>query len=369
MRPLAVGGYTTSEVRAALHRGSRSWRFRYELLDVNGRPKRELTNVLSTTISNDATAKVKRTARFDIVDDGEIDFLSERIKAYAGLVMPDGGVAEWPMGVFLLTTPPREADESGVVTRKVDAYDLLQVLTDDRVLTRHTILAGAKYTDAVADLIDSAGLFELAIAASDSVLPSARDWDMGTPRLDIINDLLSAICYRSLYVDEDGVVCARPYVPASARGSDYTYEADEESVLFPAITDKLDLFAVPNQWLVVRSEADSASLTASWTNRNPDSPTSTIHRGRMIVHFESGVDAADQAALDAIVQRMAEEASQVYEEIEFKTGLMPFHGEYDVLQLEYTPLGLYGKFLETQWSLEMAAGKQMTHTVQRVVAV
>jgi hypothetical protein len=369
MRPLAVGGYTSSEVRAALHRGARSWRFRYERLDLNGRPIGELTNVLSATISNDATAKVKRTARFDIVDDGTVDFLSDRIKAYAGLVMPDGGVAEWPVGVFLLTTPPRASDESGVVTRKVDAYDLLQVLSDDRVIARYTVLAGARYMDAVGDLINTAGLFDVAITPSDAVLPTARDWDMGTPRLDIINDLLAAICYRSLFVDEEGVICARPYVTASARDPDYTYEADEESVLFPAITDKLDLFEIPNQWLIVRSEADSAPLTASWTNSNPDSPTSTVRRGRMIVHFESGVDAADQAALDGIVQRMAEEASQVYEEIDFGTGLMPFHGEYDVLELVYSPLGLYGKYLETQWSMEMAAGKQMTHTVQRMVEV
>lgn len=369
MQSLSVNGYTSDQVQKALHGPSRKMSFRYELLSSANVKKADIRTVTAASISNNALAEIKRTAKFTLVDDGNINFLSDRIKPYARLKMPDGGYSEWPLGVFIPTTPPRKSDATDVVTREIEAYDLLQVLVDDKVADRFTITTGSNYIASVKSLLDGAGIASQNLTATDKTLPADRDWDPGTTKLSIINDLLGAINYRSLWFDENGVAIAQPYVTPEVRASEYTYRDDDSSVIFPTVQHSLDLFALPNQWVLYVSEADREPLRSVYTNSSPNSPTSTVNRGRTIVAAPEQVDAADQATLDALAERKAFEASQVYEQVEFETALMPFHSDSDVYTLEFSALGLSAKYSETQWDMELKAGGRMRHQIRRVVSV
>lgn len=394
---MARGGYTAEQVKAALHAPNRQIAFRYDLLDSQNNYKRALTTVMGGSISYNSLAEIKRTARFSIKDDGTINFLSDRIKPYCRLWVPPGrvlaryytflqasfpalheeirlapetgGWVEFPLGVFILSTPPRRADAYGVVTREVEAYDLLQVLTDDKVEDRYTVTAGTNYIAAIKTLLDGAGLTQQNLTATDKTLPTDRDWGPGTKKLHIINNLLSAINYRSLYIDEDGFAVAKPYVSPASRASEYTYRDDDQSVIFPGPEQSLDLFAVPNKWVLVVSEPDRDPLTATYINDNPNSPTSTVSRGRTIVDYREYVEAADQATLNARAERIAFEASQVYEKVIFETAIMPMHSDSDVFTLEFSDLGISAKYAETGWSFELRAGARMRHEIRRVVNI
>lgn len=368
MQSLAIGGCTAEQVKAALHAASRHMAFRYELLDSQNKFKKHLDSVLSGHVSNNALADIKRTARFSLKDDGSINFLSDRIKPYARLKM-SGGWVEWPLGVFVLSTPPRRVDAAGVVTREVEAYDLLQVLKDDKVTDRYTVALGTNYITAVKTLLDGAGLTSQNLTATDKTLPAARDWAPGTEKLRIINDLLGAINYRSLFMDENGAAVAQPYVSPADRASEYIYRDDQDSVIFPEVEQSLDLFAVPNKWTVVVSEPDRTPLVSTYTNVNPSSSTSTVSRGRTIVDYREQQEAADQASLDAKVQRIAFEASQVYESIEFETAIQPFHSDSDVYTLEFTGLGISAKYSEQSWDMPLKSGSKMKHRIRRVVSI
>ena len=83
---------------------------------------------------------------------------------------------------------------------------------------------------------------------------------------------------------------------------------------------------------------------------NPNSITSSS-RGRTIVDFREVDNIADQESLDAYVQRIANNASQVYGYINFETAIMPMHSYSDVLDLGYSKLGIAGKYSETNWTL------------------
>lgn len=277
-------------------------------------------------------------------------------------------LVEFPLGVFIPSTPPRKADAAGVITREVEAYDLLQVLTDDKVADRYTIAQGTNYITAVKALLDSAGVTAQNLTPSSSTLPADRDWDPGTPKLRIINDMLDAINYRSLWFDADGVAVAQPYVSPADRAAEYTYQDDGQSVIVPEVQESLDLFAVANKWVLTVSEADRPPLRSEYTNANVNSPTSTVSRGRTIVDYRQ-VEAADQAALDAMAARIAFEASQVYQQVEFETAIMPMHSDSDVLNLRFGPLGLDAKYSEVGWSFDLKAGGRMRHRVRRVVTV
>jgi len=372
------GGHTPAEILDALQGvgGRRRFSFRYDLLDRNGAYVAPLPNVVSCSIEQNWLADIKRTARITLRDSGGIDYLSDRIQPWVRLHLPPYGPddwVEWPQGVFLLSSPTRSVDQSGVVLREVEAYDLLQIYADDLVDARYTVPAGTPYIDAIRTLLAPGGTYPFPgtprISPTSATVPIDREWDPGTSRLRIINDLLAAINYESLSFDEYGVAVVRPYVSPDQRAPEYTYGSGPNGVTLPDVEQTLDLFAVPNRWVLVVSEPEEPPLVATYTNSNPSSPTSTVRRGRVITDFRTEQEAADLATLQARAARLAFEASQIYEAVEFATGLMPIHSGNDVYQIVDPRLSINARYVEHSWSMDLRAGSTMRHRARRVVTV
>ncbi|ESU71179.1 hypothetical protein T260_15150 [Geobacillus thermopakistaniensis] len=396
MQPLARDGFTAEQVKAAIHMagGSRKIDFRYELLDKNDNVIGDLNNVIDAEISMDSLASIKRTAKFRLKDDGSINFLSDRIRPYLRLYVPPGrllgryyyffqssfsaefdlrvapekgGWVEFPLGIFLLSSPTRK-DSNQNIYRDVEAYDGLLILRDDKFDTRYTVRAGTNYRQAVIDILASAGITKHNIEQTDKVLPVDMEFEPGKEKLEAINALLTAINYTPIHVDVYGYFTSMTYRSPSIRSAEYTYKDDELSIIYAGMEEELDLFNVPNKWVVLCSNAEQ-SLMSSYTNSNPNSPTSTVNRGRTIVDYREVTDIADQQSLDAYVQRIAFEASQVYGKLTFETALNPLHDYMDVLEIDYSPLGIKGKYVETGWTMPLKAGARMKHEVRKVVAI
>lgn len=366
--------YTSIQVDAALRMVGgvpRTMYFRYNLLDQNNNFKKQLTTVVdgSGTISYDYTQQIKRTGTFTIQDDSSINFLSDRMQPFALLRMPDGNYAQFPLGVFLLSTPPQQTDGALVVTRQVQAYDLNQVLVDWKTTDRYTIPAGTNYISTVQTLLTEAGITATNLTATTLTLPTALDYPGGTSYLDIINDLLTQINYRTLWFDENGVAIAQPWVSPAVQTPAYTYVDDANSIIYPQVSRSLDLFAVPNVWVVVVAQTDQSEIVSTYTNSNPNSPTSTVNRGRQIVHYEQNMNAPLSQTLDSFAQQLAFNDSQVYDTVTYPTAICPMHQDYDTLQFTFSALGVSDKFSEVGWSFPLKAGGQMQHTVRRVVPV
>jgi hypothetical protein len=363
--------HTDAEVLAALNgaTGVRRFAFRYELLTLNNVYVQDLDNMLTAKIDENWLADVKRTATFTIRETGVIDFLSDRIKPYVRTYLPPYGPADYvehPQGVFLLSTPTRNSDSAGRVTREVQAYDPLQVFLDDLVVTRYSVAIGARYTDSVIALL---GSIPKTVEPSTKTLAVVMEWEPGTSKLRIINDLLDAINYESLSFDEEGNAVVRAYRDPASRTEEFVYGDGLAGLVVPDVDQEIDLFSVPNRWSLTVSDPDRPAITSTYTNSDPGSPTSTVRRGRTITDFRLEEDAVDQATLDAKVARLAFEASQLFEAIPFSTALMPIHSGNDVYRIRYAPLAVNSKFTEQSWSLELRAGAQMQHRARRVVTV
>jgi hypothetical protein len=364
-------GHTEAEVLAVLRGdyGFRRFSFRHELLDAGNVYILDLENVEASSIEMNWLGDIKRTAKFSIRETGEIDYLADRIKPYVRTWLPPYGpedYVEHPQGVFLLSSPVRNSDEQNRVTREVNAYDPLKVFTDDKVLTRYTVAAGAKYTDSVSTLL---GSIPKIVAPSTKTLPAAMEWEPGTTKLKIINELLGAINYEALSFDEDGKAIAQSYRDPQTRAEEFTYGVGVAGLVVPNADQELDLFDVANAWSLTVSDPDKPPLTATYTNSDPASPTSTVRRQRTIVDFRTEEDAADLATLQAKVARLAFEASQVYEALNFTTALMPIHSGNDVYRIVYPSLAINTKYTEQTWSLDLRAGSTMKHRARRVVTV
>jgi hypothetical protein len=274
---------------------------------------------------------------------------------------------EFPLGVFLLSTPEKSYQNQNVY-RSIQAYDKLQILLDDGFTARYVANEGEYVTDVITDIIQEAGITQLNIIRSEVQLPTWFSWDPDVSRLEVVNQLLKAINYEPLYVDEYGYFTSQPYRSPVIRSAEYDYKTDAWSVISPGATALQDFFAVPNQWVGVISEPDRVPLTYTYENLNPDSPTSIPARGRTVTKYID-VDAADIESLQGIVQKQAFDDSQVYTELTFQTALMPMHSHNDVYRLQHHKLGIDAKFQELGWSMTLSAGAPMSHKAREIITV
>lgn len=401
----------TDEARNALHAkgGSRQVKYRYDLIRkgivIGALP------VISASISNGLEQQIKRTARFEIAEDSRINWLTDRIRPVMLVRLADGTktvkktVSSWaslreftwadlsgytwdylasggkarrkeaaerweeiPLGVFVPSTPTRSYDGASV-TYSVEAYDLTVIIAEDCVTDHCFIAEGTNYIDAVEALLLSAGIDSVISTPSAEVLPTAREFEIGTSKLSIINTLLTEINYNTVTVNSDGVFLLTPYTEPTPDDISIRYSADEISVMGYPATTELDLYGVPNIFIAVCSNPElGTDLKSVYTNDNPASELSTIRRGRNIVSQIYKPDAiTSQEELDKYIRRIAFEGSQIYQKISFETLVMPEHETGTVLEIHHPDFS--GVFREYSWSMDLSTGGIMQHEVRRLMAI
>lgn len=368
MISLAVNGYTERQIKRALHYvEARRVSFRYELLDGNDISKCEALYVepgSSITLQSDNS--IKRTGRFVIRDDGNINIQTDKIKPYFRLAMPGGGLCEWPLGVFYIPTPT-ESRRAGSKWLEIEAYDKSMILQTDSDSARTYFAEGTKYVDAVSSLLQSAGINRAIITKSEYTLAVAREWDLGTPKSEIIAMLLKEINYNDLYVNENGVFIVEPYIQPSLRTADYTYKADEFSIIpEDGCSRSVDLFNAPNVIIGIVSNPDVEEIKYVYEITDPANPISISARnGRRVVDKHEFEGIASQAELQAATLKYAAEVTEVYETVSIDTALMPHHGYNDLLILDNSMA--FGRYLETSWTMTLKAEERMSHTVRKLI--
>lgn len=372
MVELGKDSYSRAEVVKQLHmqQGSRRVAFRYDLLNIDEVKIGELkAQAGSNRVSMHSLAQIKRTAQFTFKENelNDVDWLNDRIKPVFRLQMPDKNWVEWPLGVFLLSSPARRHNVT--VTRDIDAYDASVILVEDKFDNRYRIPAGKKYVDAVTEIINESGMWKINITEHPGAITTDREFEIGISKLEAINELLKSINYTSLWIDEHGYATAKPYILPTYREVEYTYKTDEISIIHPGALNEIDLFNVANMWVVTASNPEKAPLTSRYVNDLATSQTSTINRKRRIVDFREVDDIYDQQTLDDYVMRIAYESSQVYEKFVFDSANMPQHSYSDMLFIDHTGLGVTNKFTETSWEMDLSNGGKMRHECRRVVRI
>lgn len=366
--------YTRQDLLDALHGiyGKRELHFRYELLDKNNVKIKDLDCIIDGEVSLGSLNQIKRTAKFKLEDKGDINWFNNRIKVFCRLYMPrpksDIPFVEFPLGVFLLAAPTKKL-EGGRIIREVDAFDGLLVLRDDKFESRYFIAKDTNYKEAVTAILQSAGITAFNIAETDEVLSVDKEFEPGREKLFAINELLGAINFVPIHVDVNGYYTSYYYRSPSVRAAEYVYADDKESIITKDTEEELDLTSIPNRWVVTLSNPEELPLTSVYTNDNPDSLTSTINQGRIVTDHREIEEISSQEALDAYVERIAFNASQVYGKLTFSTAINPLHDYADVLQMNVSELNINDKYSQTSWKMPLRAGALMNHEVRKVVQI
>lgn len=315
----------------------------------------------NVSFSGDAEIKMTFSGEFSEIPEN-VNFLRDQLRPY---LMIDGVL--YPAGRFVVTTPDEEISESDRRVFKVTGYDLLYLAKTSVLETRPCYPAGTLYTDLVERLLVESGISEYTITPSDAELTTTReDWEVGTDRLTILNQLLSEINYQSAWMDLDGRVHAEPAKSALIQNVRWSYRHGEKGVLLPGWSREVDVFGVPNVFIVRVENPDYPDvMQVTVEDTDPESPTSIVNIGRRIVSVETLDNIASYAHLEAYAKNLALRKRIASEVVTFESRLEPGHGAGDILSLARP--GMFGVFSETSWSMDLGYNGAMVHTAKRVI--
>lgn len=365
---ISYGNTAEALVLESLRSSSRKMRYEYIITDQYGTPI-GMADIVDGNVTFDSTRQVMRTfsgtiRRNDLVKLESIDY---RLVPYMILDM-DSESYRWPLGLFIIQP---EVNHIGYQTYvRIQGYDMGKVALDWKTDRREYVAAGTMYTSNVAYMLDEMYTDTADIQQSLKTQMYDFEWDIGTDRLTIINDMLTGINYNPLHFTETGRPIVDEYIEPALRDITMYYTTENQSVIVDGITRNSNMFDVPNVFVRYTENIDAVYTISVYENNDTSSPYSIPNRGRRIVDSESVNNSdADQTTMDAYVRRVAIEKSQAAETLTFTTLNMPWHGYRDVMMLFVPEYNISGKYVETGWSMSLTNGGLMTHNVQKAVSV
>ena len=334
---------------------------RYEILR-DGGVWDEMYSVGAAEIQNISTSALKMSLQGTFYRPKKaVNFLTDRIRAVLNINGTD-----YNKGVFIVTTS-EEMGGTGGERMNIEAYSVLYLAQRSKLEGVYTIPAGTNYISAIQTLLLESGITEYVAEETSLVMATDRqDWEEGTPRLEVINELLAEINYNSAWPDLDGRVHLMKYTPPSNANIKHTYRAGEYSVLTPEYKASTDLFGKPNVFKCICDNPDlEAPLVAVAVNDDPNSQFSTVTLGARVLHMERVDNVPDLETLQERADNLRIQSLQTTQEVEFTTALMPGHETYDTVALDNGEIT--GIYTETEWRATMDATGLMVHRAKRVI--
>lgn len=125
---------------------------------------------------------------------------------------------------------------------------------------------------------------------------------------------------------ELGEVMIEKDVSADKTQPIWEYNDDDDSILYPEISSDKDLYGIPNVVELLISKPDRDGMLIRAVNDNPNSPISTISRGREIVYRASdpniyGYDTKEK--LQEYAEDLLDKLSSIDYQISYKHGFCP----------------------------------------------
>ena len=373
--------------------GSRTTSYRWEVLTHSAGVDKlvgYLDGVVegSASLSGQLYAAVKRAGNLKVVDLDiaepgfmrvrDLDLTSVRLRP---VLVIEGLPEEIPQSVFLVGAAPENWSDTGRIL-SLELLDRATVLDQDEIDSTYTVDSSTGILAAVATVISSAGESITVDADVTDTLSSAMVWDVGTTKLQIVNDLLHALNYDSLWVDGVGKFRAAPYLLPSDRSETYgllniprELVDGKKSIYGKAWTRDRDLFNVPNKVTAVQfASGDVAALTGTYTNTDPDSPFSYPSRGNRWktktlegVETPAGTDFEVIAFLEAVARRSLIASSSVQATVQVKCLPIPVRVG-DVLRFANVPAGIDARHVVTSIQLDASPLGLMSLKLQELVS-
>ena len=251
--------------------------FEYYIVDPGTwKDAKRLDNVISCTINRDLGAETLGSATIDITESlGEC-----YIRVY--LITIQNGVREkHPLGTFLVQTPSSSFDGK-IRNISMDAYTPLIELKESQPALGYYIAKKENIMDYVYRLTREHARAPIIKSECNKDLFSNFVADTEDTWLSFLTDLAANAKYK-YSLDELGRILFSPDQDTASLQPMWTYSDDNSSILYPDLSMDHDLYGIPNVVEVLYSDANEFYYARA-VNDDPNSPISTVNRGREIPH-------------------------------------------------------------------------------------
>lgn len=293
--------------------------FEYYEVDPNTwKDIRKIENVKSCSIDKDESSDTLGSASISIVDT-----LGETyIRAYL-LIRQNGNNFRVTLGTFLVQTPSSDFDgKNRNVT--MDCYTPLLELKENPPPLGYTLMKGENIMKRAYEICRENCRAPVVETKLEKVLEANFVSNTDDTWLVFLQDLLAQAKYK-FYLDEEGKILFAPIQKLEQLKPVWTFNDNNSSILYPDINLEHDLYGIPNVVEVVCSTG-TEMYTARIVNNDPNSPTSTVNRGREILYRETspniqGIPSVEQ--INEYAEALLEELSSVEYQVSYKHGYCP----------------------------------------------
>lgn len=269
--------------------------YEYFIVDpVTWKDVRRIDVVKTSTVKRDSTVETRGSASFDVTEKLEECY----VRTY--LVTVQNGVTErHALGTHLVQTPSSKFNGK-VTTLTLDGYTSLLELKENQPPIGYFIPKNYNIMEQAYLITRDHVRAPVIKTECPSKTTYTRTADPGDSWMSYVSDMIANQVYedqdmrngtrvvRYQYdVDEMGQILFAPVQDVSLMQPVWTYTDDNSSILYPEVSMEHDLYGIPNVVEVVYSGTLNGHANyyyARVENNDPNSPISTVRRGREIVY-------------------------------------------------------------------------------------
>ena len=293
--------------------------FEYYIVDpATWKDAKKIENVKSCSISRDSDAGTLGSASINITESvGEC-----YVRIYL-ITIQNGTKERHPLGTFLVQTPSTSFDGK-VRNLSMDAYTPLLELKETKPPLGYSVMKGTNIMTIARQLTQENTRAPVVPASCDTNLFSDFVAETDDSWLTFLTDLLLNAKY-SYDLDEMGRILFAPEQDTASLQPVWTYNDDNSSILYPNLNMDHDLYGIPNVVEVIYSHGNGYYYSRV-VNDDPNSPTSTVNRGREIIHRVSDPDLIGDPTenqIDEYANRLLRELSSLEYTIIYTHGYCP----------------------------------------------
>lgn len=251
--------------------------FEYYIVDPGTwKDMKRIDTVKSCSISRDSGAETLGSATLYITETiGEC-----YVRVYL-ITIQNGLTEKHPLGTYLVQTPSSSFDGKKQ-DNTLDAYTPLIELKENPPPLGYSILKGENIMKMAYQICRDNVRAPVVKADNETELYNDFVANTNDTWITFTSDLISNAKYK-LSLDELGRILFAPDQDTASLQPVHTYDDDNSSILYPEITVNHDLYGIPNVVEVVYSDANDIYYGRA-VNDDENSPTSTVNRGREILH-------------------------------------------------------------------------------------
>ena len=294
--------------------------FEYYIVDpATWKDAKKIENVKSCSISRDSDAGTLGSASINITESiGEC-----YVRIYL-ITIQNGTKERHPLGTFLVQTPSTSFDGK-VRNLSMDAYTPLLELKETKPPLGYSVMKGTNIMTIARQLTQENTRAPVVPASCDTNLFSDFVAETDDSWLTFLTDLLLNAKY-SYDLDEMGRILFAPEQDTASLQPVWTYNDDDNSsILYSNLNMDHDLYGIPNVVEVIYSHGNGYYYSRV-VNDDPNSPTSTVNRGREIIHRVSDPDLIGDPTenqIDEYANRLLRELSSLEYTITYTHGYCP----------------------------------------------